>query len=167
MTTGTRTLTVRALAWTDIPRLARLETELFAQDAWSEQTWWAELAGRPRRDYVVVTPGPGADQDDVLGYAGLDLGGEVADIMTIAVAPAAQGTGLGSELLDLLSQRAREAGAAYLMLEVRDDNEPAKKLYARAGFETLTVRRRYYQPGDIDALVMRKSLEPTEGETDG
>ena len=167
MTTGTRTLTVRALAWTDIPRLARLETELFAQDAWSEQTWWAELAGRPRRDYVVVTPGPGADQDDVLGYAGLDLGCEVADIMTIAVAPAAQGTGLGSELLDLLSQRAREAGAAYLMLEVRDDNEPAKKLYARAGFETLTVRRRYYQPGDIDALVMRKSLEPTEGETDG
>lgn len=167
MTTGTRTLTVRALAWTDIPRLARLETELFAQDAWSEQTWWAELAGRPRRDYVVVTPGPGADQDDVLGYAGLDLGGEVADIMTIAVAPAAQGTGLGSELLDLLSRRAREAGAAYLMLEVRDDNEPAKKLYARAGFETLTVRRRYYQPGDIDALVMRKSLEPTEGETDG
>lgn len=167
MTTGTRTLTVRALAWTDIPRLARLETELFAQDAWSEQAWWAELAGRPRRDYVVVTPGPGADQDDVLGYAGLDLGGEVADIMTIAVAPAAQGTGLGSELLDLLSRRAREAGAAYLMLEVRDDNEPAKKLYARAGFETLTVRRRYYQPGDIDALVMRKILEPTEGETDG
>lgn len=167
MTTGTRTLTVRALAWTDIPRLARLETELFAQDAWSEQTWWAELAGRPRRDYVVVTPGPGVDQDDILGYAGLDLGGEVADVMTIAVAPAAQGTGLGSELLDLLSRRAREAGAAYLMLEVRDDNEPAKKLYARAGFETLTVRRRYYQPGDIDALVMRKSLEPTEGETDG
>lgn len=151
-------LTARELAWTDIPRLAELETELFGPDAWSESTWWAELAGRPRRDYVVVTR-----DDEIIGYAGLDLGGDVSDVMTIAVAPAARGSGLGSQLLDLLTGRAREAGAAYLMLEVRDDNEPAKRLYGRAGFEVLTVRRRYYQPGDVDALVMRQILR---GDTD-
>ena len=44
--------------------------ELFADDAWSEQTWWAELAGRPRRDYVVAVA-DGA----ILGYAGLDVVG--------------------------------------------------------------------------------------------
>ena len=152
--TPTAALTVRALYWTDIPRLAQLETELFAQDAWPEPTWWAELAARPRRDYVVVTT-----DNDIAGYAGLDIGGDVADVMTIAVAPQTQGRGLGAELLGVLVRRAREAGAAYLMLEVRDDNEAAKRLYARTGFEVVTVRRRYYQPGDVDALVMRRSLE--------
>ena len=143
----------RELSWVDIPRLVELEQRLFASDAWTAPTWWAELAARPRRDYVAVVRG-----GEVLGYGGLDLGGEAADVMTVAVAPEAQGAGLGAELLALLARRAREAGAAYLLLEVRDDNEPAKALYARAGFETLGVRRRYYQPGDVDALVMRLTL---------
>lgn len=175
---------VRALEWMDIPRLAELERTLFADDAWSEQTWWAELAARPRRDYLVLTadplpstsgsasvPGPGKQpqprrrREEIVGYAGLDLAGDVADVMTIAIAPAAQGRALGGGLLEILESRAREAGAAYLMLEVRDDNEPAKTLYTRAGFEVVRVRRRYYQPGDVDALELRKKLSSDrEGE---
>ena len=45
------------------------------------------------------------------------------------------------------------------MLEVRADNAAARKLYEPRGFETLTVRRRYYQPGDVDAHVMRLTLQ--------
>lgn len=152
MTVTSAPIIARPTSWTDIPALVDLETQLFGPDAWSAPTWWAELAGRPRRDYVTLTTN-GA----VVGYAGLDLG-EVADLMTLAVAPQAQGTGLGSQLLRLVVRRSREAGAAYLLLEVRDDNAAAKALYARAGFEVLSVRRRYYQPGDIDALVMRRTL---------
>jgi ribosomal-protein-alanine N-acetyltransferase len=44
------------------------------------------------------------------------------------------------------------------MLEVRADNAPARKLYDSKGFEVLSVRRRYYQPGDVDAQVMRLTL---------
>ena len=44
------------------------------------------------------------------------------------------------------------------MLEVRADNDAARRLYERAGYELLSTRRRYYQPGDVDALVMRKLL---------
>lgn len=147
------TVVARPMSWTDIPTLVDLEHELFGADAWSAPTWWAELAGRPRRDYVTVTR-----DEAVVGYAGLDLGGEVADVMTFAVAPGSQGVHLGSRLLTLVVRRAREAGAAYLLLEVRDDNTAAKALYDRAGFEVLSVRRRYYQPGDVDALVLRKAL---------
>lgn len=154
MTAPAHPITARPLSWTDIPRLRELEQALFPDDAWTEETWWAELALRPRRDYLVVTR-----EEEILGYAGLDLGGEVADLMTIAIAPQTQGTGLGARLLDLVLERAGEAGAAYLMLEVRDDNAAAKALYARAGFKTLTIRRRYYQPGDVDALVMRAILD--------
>jgi ribosomal-protein-alanine N-acetyltransferase len=148
--------TLREVRWRDIPVLAALEPELFADDAWSEQTWWAELAGRPRRSYVVGERG-----GVVVGYAGVDLGGEVADVMTIAVAPAAQGQGLGTLLLDWLVAQARGGGAEHLMLEVRADNVAAQRLYSRAGFAALTVRRRYYQPGDVDALIMRLRLEDT------
>jgi len=151
--TALREMILREMTWRDIPALTALESELFADDAWSEQTWWAELAGRPRRSYVVGERG-----GVVVGYAGVDRGGEVADVMTVAVAPAAQGQGLGTVLVDWLLVEARRGGAKHLMLEVRADNIAAHRLYTRAGFAKLSVRRRYYQPGDVDALIMRLTL---------
>ena len=145
---------VRELEWTDIPTLAALEQVLFADDAWPVETWWAELAGRPRRDYVVALAADG----DVAGYAGLDLAGDVADVMTIATAPDHQRRGIGQLLVDELVRRALAAGAQAMMLEVRADNLAARNLYARNGFDVLSVRRRYYQPGDVDAIVMRRLL---------
>lgn len=141
------------MRWSDIPELARLDAELFGSDAWGQETWWNELAGRPRRQYIVLTCA------EILGYAGVNLGGQIADVMTVAVAPACRGAGHGRRLLSWLIDTARERGAAHLVLEVRADNAPAAALYSCAGFTTISVRRRYYQPGDVDAHIMRLSLE--------
>lgn len=149
---------LRELEWTDLEVLAGLELQLFAEDAWSEQTWWAELAGRPRRDYVVAVDG-----DELLGYGGIDHNGDVADIMTVATALAAQGRGLGRRLLDELVSRARAGGAEAVLLEVRADNVAARRLYESSGFEVINVRRRYYQPGGVDALVMRLLTKENDG----
>ena len=70
----------------------------------------------------------------------------------------AQRRGVGGLLLDALLAAAREGGASAVLLEVRADNEPAKALYAARGFERIGVRRRYYQPEDVDALVLRLRL---------
>ena len=161
---------LREMAWTDIPRLAELEREAFADDAWSEQSWWAELAGRPRREYVVLTeaggpqapvtvgPQAAASSGEILGYAGLDHSGDTADVMTITIAPAGRRRGLGSLLLDALIELTQARGEGHLLLEVRADNAPALALYHRAGFTRVTTRRRYY-PGDVDAHVLRLTLE--------
>ncbi|MBW3085656.1 N-alpha-acetyltransferase RimI [Austwickia sp. TVS 96-490-7B] len=147
---------LRAMSWTDIPEVAAAEQHLFADHPWDQATWWAELAGRPRRSYVVLRGEGGTGA--LKGYAGLDLGAEVADVMTIGVTPSAQGTGCGRRLMEWSEQTARSAGADYLMLEVRADNAAAIGLYRSRGFRELSVRRRYYQPGDVDALILRKDL---------
>jgi [ribosomal protein S18]-alanine N-acetyltransferase len=145
---------LRAMRWTDIDTLAGLDAELFDADAWPASTWWAELRERPRRAYAVVV-----DAEDVpLAYAGVDLGGDVADVMTIGVSPRAQGQGLGRRLLDWMVVTARADGADALLLEVRAGNMAARKLYEGNGFEQISVRRGYYQPGGEDALVLRRLL---------
>lgn len=150
--------TWRAMTWRDIPRLVELEECLFPEAAWQSPVWWSELAARPRREYVVVE-----EDGRVIGYAGLDHGGQVADVMTVGVAPTAQGRGLGSQLVDELLARAQEEGARHVLLEVRADNPSAVALYEARGFGVISTRRRYYQPGDVDALVMRRAT-PGPGE---
>lgn len=141
------------LRWTDIDTLVTLEQRLFEQDAWSAATWWNELAARPQRVYRVAR-----DDDAILGYAGLSVAGEAADVMTIAVDPRAQGHGVGQLLLRELLALAGRARVDAVLLEVRADNGPARRLYDRHGFEQIGIRRRYYQPGDIDAYVLRRLL---------
>jgi ribosomal-protein-alanine N-acetyltransferase len=140
-----------ALRWWDVETLLPLERHLFGATAWTAEMFWAELAHPGTRWYVMASD----DDGEVIGYAGLLVPGPEADVQTIAVAPAAQGRGVGGALLDALITRARERGATSLMLEVRADNPPAINLYEKRGFERIAIRRRYYQPGDVDAWVMR------------
>ena len=149
---ATAAAVVREVRWQDLEVLSRLETELFGAESWTLASWWGELAGRPRREYLLVE-----DEEGIAGYAGLDHAGEVSDVMTIAVVERARGTGLGRRLLEELVARARSAGAQRLLLEVRADNEPARGLYAARGFVELQTRRGYY-PDGVDALVLALDL---------
>lgn len=148
------TVRVREMEWPDIETLVQLEEQLFEHDAWSARSWWSELAGRPRRNYIVAVT-----DERIVGYGGIDCAGSTADVMTIAVAPGEQGNGVGRTLLDHLTTQARRSGAEALLLEVRADNEPARNLYLRAGFEHIRTRRGYYRPDNVDAHIMRAHLE--------
>lgn len=145
--------TLRPMSWTDIDTLVQWEKQLFPDDAWTERTWWSELAGRPQRSYLIAV-----DDDQAVGYAGLSVTGGTADVMTIGVPPVAQGRGIARVLLDGLLAIATAAGVDAVLLEVREDNAPARRLYERSGFQQISVRRRYYQPGDVDALVLRRHI---------
>lgn len=162
---------LRELTWPDIPAVAALEAAVFGPEAWSQATWWSELAARPHRVYAlledhepaaehpsVTLPLPDGSPTRPAGYAGLGVSGDVADVMTIVVAPGCRGRGYGRALLDWLTAAATAAGAATLMLEVRADNAGALGLYRGSGFGTVAVRPRYYQPSDVDAVVMSRRL---------
>ncbi|MFF8014192.1 ribosomal protein S18-alanine N-acetyltransferase [Streptomyces sp. NPDC007929] len=148
------TCALREMRWWDIDSVLELERDLFPEDAWSRGMFWSELAhargpGANRR-YVVAESASG-----IVGYAGLVATGEQADVQTIAVSRALWGTGLGARLLAELLRAATTFECAEVMLECRVDNVRAQKLYERFGFEPIGFRRGYYQPGNVDALVMR------------
>jgi [ribosomal protein S18]-alanine N-acetyltransferase len=150
VTAGAGDVTLRPLRWWDVEAAAALERRLFGGAAWSAETFWSELA-QPSRWYVVAEGLDGA----LAGYAGLMVTGAEADVQTMAVASSAQGRGVGARLLAAVVEEAVARGATSLLLEVRADNAPAIGLYRRFGFEQIALRRRYYQPEDVDALIMR------------
>ena len=86
-------------------------------------------------------------------------GGE-AEILTLAVAPAARGRGLGRALLQAASHHAGKFGAQSIFLEVGVDNPAALALYAGQGFAAVGRRKGYYasRAGGEDALVLRRTL---------
>jgi len=149
------TIVLRPMRWWDVEAVLEIDRAVFGPTAWTAELFWAELAQRSRT-YLVAEPGAAGPEASVIGYAGLLVNGPEADVQTIGVAPAAQGRGLGALLVSTLVEQARAAGATALLLEVRADNDPAANLYRKFGFERIGVRRRYYQPGDIDAVIMRK-----------
>lgn len=84
-----------------------------------------------------------------------------AEILSVAVAAARQGHGIGGRLLALHLRRLAGLGVEAVFLEVDEDNAPALRLYTRAGFREVGVRPAYY-PGASGrtsaALVLRRDL---------
>ncbi|MFB8035417.1 ribosomal protein S18-alanine N-acetyltransferase [Streptomyces sp. NPDC056004] len=163
----TTTAVLREMRWWDIDSVLELEHELFPDDAWSAGMFWSELAHsrgpRATRRYVVAEdPVTGR----IVGYAGLAAAGDLADVQTIGVTRDFWGGGLGSVLLTDLLKHATAFECAEVLLEVRVDNTRAQKLYERFGFEPIGFRRGYYQPGNIDALVMRLHVQEHVQETE-
>ena len=147
-------MTLRTATGDDLGAILTLERASFPTDAWSESLMAAELASPHGRYLVDVEAGR------VVGYGGVRAvrGAADADIQTIAIAEAARGAGRGRALLRALLGEARECGAREMFLEVRADNPVAEALYASEGFVEIARRPRYYQPDDIDAVVMKLDL---------
>jgi ribosomal-protein-alanine N-acetyltransferase len=149
-------VTLRPMRWWDVEPVHALDAELFGPTAWTPAMFWSELAAGDSRWYTVAEMADGA----LAGYAGLLVSGSEADVQTIGVRPASQRRGLGALMLRAVTAEAVHRGATSLLLEVRADNEPAIRLYTREGFERISLRRRYYQPGDVDAWIMRRRPLP-------
>lgn len=145
----TRTATV-----SDLDAIMALENASFPTDAWSAAMMREELAS-PHGWYVVVEEG-----ERLVGYAGLRSvrGARDADVQTIAVSATARGRGRGRALLGELLGEAVRRDVHQVFLEVRADNPVAQALYASEGFIEVGRRPRYYQPDDVDAIVMQLDL---------
>lgn len=75
------------------------------------------------------------------------------EIVNLAVHPAWRRRGLGERLLRLMLQGAAKMGIEKIILEARESNSPARRLYGKCGFRVCGRRKRYYPDTGEDALL--------------
>ena len=95
-----------------------------------------------------------AESGAVLGYVGMMFVLDEGYISNVAVAPDFRRQGVADALISALMTRAEELGLAFVTLEVRAGNEPAKALYAIHGFVPVGRRKNYYDLPKEDAILM-------------
>jgi tRNA threonylcarbamoyl adenosine modification protein YeaZ/ribosomal-protein-alanine acetyltransferase len=134
----------------DLSRLEdvlRVERTVFG-DPWPRRFFEDELRARESLARVVLH---GAE---LAGYLLAWSLPEEIHLGNLAVAPEYQRRGVGSFMLRWLMDEARSRRARRIALEVRTSNFAAQELYRTHGFETVVLRRGYYQDSGEDALVM-------------
>ena len=96
----------------------------------------------------------------VAGYAVMSVGAGESHILNICIRPESRQRGLGRMLLEHLLDLARQQGAEVTVLEVRNSNRVALKLYQDLGFNEVGTRKSYYPApgGSEDAIILALSL---------
>jgi [ribosomal protein S18]-alanine N-acetyltransferase len=138
----------------DAARLAQLHGASFHR-GWGESEFESMLA---ERNTLVHRLRSGRK---IIGFAVSRLGADEAEILSIAIDGAYRGRGLSRDLLLTHLGHLAGRGVRTIFLEVEENNQPARRLYERAGFEVVGRRERYYrQPGgeQLNALLMRRNL---------
>lgn len=97
---------------------------------------------------------------EICAYGIMSTGVGEAHILNLCVDPRFQCRGMGRAMLDHLLGIARQRKVDTCFLEVRPSNKIAIRLYKRAGFRKVGVRRGYYPAalGREDAVVMSVDL---------
>src|SRR5690606_14048512 len=145
-------VSLRDLAEGDLDWVAAQEQEIFGAGAWSPALIREDFRYGNKRYR-------GAEVDgELVGWAIYGFDGDAFHLMNIAVTAASRGRGVGRALMEDCMAEARSVGASEVWLEVAVTNEAAIALYRAFGFEDVRLRPRYYQPEDVDALVMRRRL---------
>ena len=95
----------------------------------------------------------------VLGYAGSMTVLDEGYIENIAVHPEFRRRGIGASLIQALIQQGLAEQLAFLTLEVRESNLPARKLYEKYGFSAVGIRKNYYDKPTENAILMTRFFQ--------
>lgn len=135
--------------------IAELHRRLF-DEPWTEESIKGLLEHPASTSLIAVSGEP----KTIKGFIVAQLAADEAEILSIAVAPDWQRSGLGSKLVEGLVRASKRGEAKRLYLEVADDNRAARGLYQKLGFTETGRRKGYYQrsTGPVDALTFMLAL---------
>jgi ribosomal protein S18 acetylase RimI-like enzyme len=123
----------------------------------------ARLAQGRKCGYSFLFAEQGAE---VVGYAAwgrTPLTQRTFDLYWIAVAPAAQGRGVGSALLRVVEQAVAARGGGNLIIETssRPVYVRTRRFYREAGYRQVARLRDFYAPGDHKVMFCKVIAAPT------
>ncbi|MBQ7891476.1 MAG: ribosomal protein S18-alanine N-acetyltransferase [Erysipelotrichaceae bacterium] len=143
---------LRLMKETDLPIVLELEEQLFTS-TWKMDDFLYEMNENPFSQMFVWE-----EDSEIVGYMGIWIIFEQAQLTNLAVNKKYQGKGYGRKLLEMGISLCQEASCEIMTLEVRQSNVVAKSLYQSCGFEKVSVKKDYYQDNHEDADVMMKGL---------
>lgn len=133
----------------DVKKIVELQGNF--KDGWSEASFLSSIDCGLLRIFGIF------DNDELVGFISLGMS-DVVDVETIYVKEEYRRKGFALQLLNQAEKVAREILAESIMLEVRQSNFSAIKLYEKAGFTKISVRKNYYFDGE-NALVLKKEIK--------
>lgn len=147
-------LRIEPMTKEDLDWVSSLEAQTFSLP-WSKEAFEEELGLQDRLFVVAKLYSEGADPVGI-GYSGMFLSFDEGEITNVAVDPAFRGKGYGYQMLQSQMEMATEKGATSFTLEVRVSNAKAIALYEKLGFQSVGIRKNFYEKPIEDANIMWK-----------
>jgi ribosomal-protein-alanine N-acetyltransferase len=136
---------IRPAELNDLPSILKIEQQSPLAAHWTVEQYKTVL-----NSSVILV----AEQDGKLcGFLCATAIADDCEIENIAVASDFQGRGIADELVRSLVQRVESTSASAILLEVRESNQPARRLYEKHGFREEGRRRAYYNHPLDDAIL--------------
>ena len=117
---------------------------------WTLDSFHYEMRENQFAHYIVAMN----DDNKIIGFCGMWIVIDAAQITNVAVLEEARGLGIGEALMREAMQAAKDGGAEMMSLEVRVTNTVAQNLYRKLEFQDGGIRKGYYTDNGEDALVM-------------
>ena len=137
----------------DVPEVLAIERVSFTTP-WSGTLFMNEIY-KPLSLPKVARSG-----DKIVGYICANQVIDEGHILNVTVHPEHRGQGMAAELLRYMIGILADRGCTVIYLEVRISNEAALRMYEKAGFRIIAVRKGYYTSPEEDAVIMALHLSP-------
>lgn len=142
---------IRDIHEQDIEKIRRLEQKSFP-DPWG----YAGIRESLEQSYTKLF-GAWAG-DELLGYVIVYFAADEGELVRIAVDPPRRREGVASGLLMELMKVCRAKGVKRVLLDVRESNKAAIKLYESMGFEADGMRKNFYDKPPEAAVLMSREV---------
>jgi ribosomal-protein-alanine N-acetyltransferase len=141
----------------DVPSMRALEQQIETAAHWAEREYDALFAAEaPPRIALVATSE--ADAGRVVGFVIARCATAEWEIENVVVAREERNRGIGIKIIRELLLQAQRGGATSVLLEVRESNLAARRLYEKLGFSLQGRRSNYYREPEEDALLLCFSI---------
>jgi ribosomal-protein-alanine N-acetyltransferase len=148
----------RPMVEEDLKQIILIEAQSYPEP-WKISHFLEELKKTYTRVLVLTD-----DETDsiVIGYIVYWLQAEGISLLNVAVDPKWRGFGFGKKLMQLMINEAVKEDISHIILEVRENNQNAIKLYTDLGFKITHSRKNFYSNGET-ALVMEIKTSDVSG----
>lgn len=133
--------------------ISDFEQQVFARDAWSYDSIKTALQDPNYRFYLLEY---GLEHEKSFAgaiYTRTLPGDDSVEIMSVGLLPEYRGRGFAGHFLAEVIADFESSGKGRFLLEVRESNQVAQKLYSKLGFAKISTRKKYYANPNEDAYI--------------